>query len=370
MTRILISGYYGFNNIGDESILKAVVDALKKEIPEALITVLSKTPLLTSEKFKVKSVDRKSPFKVLKALNKTDLLISGGGSLLQDVTSKRSILYYLMIMWGAMFFRKPVFIYSQGIGPIKTGINRRLTACTLKKAKGIVVRDELSKDFLIEIGLKEDRIKVAADPVLRIPRVDLQEGLKILRTEGFVREAGKTVIGFAIKERDITSPFVDQLELAVKTLSLEKNCQIVLIPFHFDEDVAVINELKHRLGPLVYTIDNKYLTEEMLSIIGNMDLLAGVRLHSLIHAAIMGVKMIGISYDPKVNRFLSSIGLKAHSSTIDFHNEFFVEEVESLLKPSYEEVQEKVSKKVEKLVESLSVNEALIIEILEKSKGS
>lgn len=368
MTRILISGYYGFNNIGDESILKAVVDALNKEIPGVAITVLSKTPSQTSEKFKVDSVDRKSPFKVLKALGKTDLLISGGGSLLQDVTSKRSILYYLMVMWGAMFFRRPIFIYSQGIGPIKGKLNRKLTASTLKKAKGIVVRDESSKDFLIEIGLDKDKVKVAADPVLRLPKAGLEEGLKILKNEGFVRDPGKTVVGFAIKERDIKSPFVDELEKAVRALSLEKNCQVVLIPFHFDEDVAVINELKERLGPLVYTVKNKYLTEEMLSIIGNMDLLIGVRLHSLIHASIMNVKMIGISYDPKINRFLKSIGLKAHSSTLDFNHKFFIEEVDSILKPSYDEVQKKASVEVEKLVKSLSVNEKMIIEILEKRR--
>ena len=114
MIHILISGYYGFNNIGDESILRAVVDNLRTKLDNIDITVLSKNPNSTAQKYGVDSVNRKSVKDIIKAVRKCDLLISGGGSLLQDVTSKKSILYYLMIIWVGLFFRKKVFIYSQG----------------------------------------------------------------------------------------------------------------------------------------------------------------------------------------------------------------------------------------------------------------
>ncbi|MDR0424568.1 MAG: polysaccharide pyruvyl transferase family protein, partial [Clostridiales Family XIII bacterium] len=85
--RILISGYYGFNNIGDESILTAVVDSLRAKLPDIEITVLSQNPANTSEKHSVRAADRKSPAAIMGAVRRCDLLISGGGSLLQDVTS-------------------------------------------------------------------------------------------------------------------------------------------------------------------------------------------------------------------------------------------------------------------------------------------
>jgi len=112
MHRIVISGYYGFNNIGDESILKAVVENLQERLRRIEITVLSQNPENTREKFGVKAVGRMKPVQIIRSIFKCDLLISGGGSLLQDVTSKRSILYYLAIMWIAILFRKKVFIYS------------------------------------------------------------------------------------------------------------------------------------------------------------------------------------------------------------------------------------------------------------------
>ncbi|MBR7081800.1 MAG: polysaccharide pyruvyl transferase family protein, partial [Oscillospiraceae bacterium] len=144
MYKILISGYYGFNNIGDESILRTVVDNLREKMTDIDITILSHDPKDTESKYGVKAVDRMSLRGIIKAVRDCDMLISGGGSLLQDVTSKKSILYYLFIMRLALMFGKKVFIYSQGIGPIDRPRNRRLTARVLKKVHGIVVRDENS----------------------------------------------------------------------------------------------------------------------------------------------------------------------------------------------------------------------------------
>ena len=125
MVNILISGYYGFDNIGDESILRTLVSSLREHIPDCSLTVLSHNPASTREKYGVEAVDRMSPMAILRAVKKCDMLISGGGSLLQDVTSSKSLHYYLSIIRCAEFFHKKVFIYSQGIGPIDRPGNRR-----------------------------------------------------------------------------------------------------------------------------------------------------------------------------------------------------------------------------------------------------
>ncbi len=364
MNKIVISGYYGFNNIGDESILRAVVDNLRERLNDIDITVLSQNPASTAEKFGVHSVDRKSLKEIIKAVRACDILISGGGSLLQDVSSKKSIIYYLAIMWIAMMFGKKVFIYSQGIGPIITKMNRMLTAMTLKRADAIVVRDEASKELLIEIGIKAQDIHVTADPVLRVKRADLSMGREILKKEGFVAEEGRIVVGWAIRERKTESNFVDEVCDAINGLTAQYNAQIVLIPFHYSEDMAVIQKIKERLGEKVTCIEHKYLTEEMLSIIGNMDVLVGVRLHSIIHAAIMDVPMIAISYDPKINSFMHSINMKAMCSVYDFKSEFFMEEFEKTLNNA-DKIKKAVRQEIEVLIYKLNLNEELIKELLE-----
>lgn len=365
MYKILISGYYGFNNIGDESILRAVVDNLRDKLEDTEITVLSQDPASTSEKYGVKSVNRKSMKSILNAVRKCDLLISGGGSLLQDVTSKKSILYYLIIMWFALLFRKKVFIYSQGIGPINSNINRKLTAVTLSKACGIVVRDEASKEFLTEIGVMPEKVVVTADPVLRIKPAPLEIGQEILKKEGIELDSEQLTVGFAIRERKLGSEFVDELCDAMDRLVSEKKAKIILIPFHYSEDVSVIEEIEKRLGDRVSSIKHKYLTNEMLSIIGNMDLLVGVRLHALIHSAIMDVPMIGISYDPKINSFMKSIGMKAMCSVYDFNSEDFIDEFDKTIRDK-DIIRAKVRQKLVNLTKALDTNEEMIKKIMEK----
>lgn len=367
MYKILISGYYGFNNIGDESILQAVVDNLKDKLEDIDIKVLSQDPAGTAEKYSVKAVNRKSLWSILKAVKKCDLLISGGGSLLQDVTSKKSIWYYLFIIFMAQIFGKKVLIYSQGIGPITSNFNRKITAILLSRVSGIVVRDETSKEFLEELNIPKEMIQVTADPVLRINPVSLDIGKDILKSEGISLDRGKTVVGFAIKERKLSSDFVEELIKAMSDLVHKKNAQIVLIPFHFSEDMAVISEIEKRLAAQnveVYAVRNKYLTNEMLSIIGNMDVLVGVRLHSLIHASIMNVAMIGISYDPKINSYMKSVGMKALCSVYDFNSEDFLEEFLKIIQ-NEDEIKAKVQERLKSLKEDLNKNEETIKKLME-----
>ena len=161
MYKILISGYYGFHNIGDEAVLRCVTEQVRAAVPDVELTILSNDPSDTREKYQVNSIPRMKPWQVLRALWKTDMLISGGGSLLQDVTGRFSILYYLSIILIALLFRKPVYIYSQGIGPIRGKWNRRFTGRILRRVQVIAVRDTQSAQLLQEIGVPADHIAVS-----------------------------------------------------------------------------------------------------------------------------------------------------------------------------------------------------------------
>jgi polysaccharide pyruvyl transferase WcaK-like protein len=244
-------------------------------------------------------------------------------------------------------------------------MNRRLTAFTLKRVHGIVVRDEASKELLVEIGILEENVYVTADPVLRVKKVSGEIGKEILEKEGFKGDDERLTVGFAIRERKLNSNFVDEICVSIRRLMEEYHAQIVLIPFHYSEDMPVIEEIQKRLGKEVFSIKHKYLTNEMLSIIGNMDILVGVRLHALIHAAIMGVPMIAISYDPKINSFMHSMGMKAMCSMYDFKSEFFMEEFKKCVKNA-EAIKEQVREHIEILIKKLDTNEEMIRELLLK----
>ena len=283
MYKILISGYYGFNNIGDESILRTVIDNLREKLPDVDITVLSQDPERTAEKYAVKSVRRMSLPDIFRAVRRCVLLPSGGGSLLQDATSGRSILYYLFILRLAQLLGKQTFIYSQGIGPISTPRNRRLTASILRRADGIVVRDAKSRDLLLEIGVPGQLVHVTADPVIRVKRPDPAQGLRILEREGCPKE--RLTVGWAVKARKPNREFLQEVYRCILWLREEYGADSVLIPFFYDEDVGACEDVARRLDGKAGCLRQKYLSEETLSIIGCMDVLVGVRLHSLITPA-------------------------------------------------------------------------------------
>ncbi len=368
MYHILISGYYGFNNIGDESILRTVIDNLREKLPDVDITVLSNDPAGTAEKYGVQAAPRMSMGAILRSVWRCDLLLSGGGSLLQDATSGRSILYYLFILRLAQLLGKKTFIYSQGIGPINDPKNRRFTARVLCRADGIVVRDGASRELLLEIGVPDRLIHVTADPVIRVKKADTALGLEILRQEGCPRQPGRLTVGWAIRARKPDHAFLAEVERCVRWLWEEYGAESVLIPFFYDEDLsaceAVSEHLDGRAGCLR---QKKYLSKEMLSIIGCMDVLVGVRLHSLIYAAVMGVPMIGVSYDPKVDSFLDSI----HRPTSFTVSSFSLRDFQGVFRDTLarrEEIRGATARALEGLIAKLDQNEELIRGIMENAK--
>ena len=366
MYNILISGYYGFDNIGDESILRTLIMSLREKIPDCRLTVLSHNPASTREKYGVEAVERMSPGAILRAVRQCDMLISGGGSLLQDVTSSKSIHYYLFIIRLAKLLGKKVFIYSQGIGPIDHAFNRRATARALKKADGIVVRDERSAKLLEQIGLPQERIVITADPVIRMKRPDRTVGREILARAG-IKKDGRLTVGWAIREKNRDSTFVREITECIRWLRENYDAESVLIPFHYEEDREVCSVIAERTNGAAKCLSEKYLSEDMLSIIGNMDVLVGVRLHSMIYAAIMGVPIIGVSYDPKCTAFLNSVGLDSLSTRETFSAEAFKAEFARVLETGKEQTAA-VAENMRRLQKELDTNEEMIRDIMEGQK--
>ncbi|MCR8645063.1 polysaccharide pyruvyl transferase family protein [Paenibacillus sp. N1-5-1-14] len=171
--KIVISGYYGFDNSGDEAVLQSILFALeeqgKLEGVKIVPVVLSANPERTSSMYGVEAVHRMKIGAVLGALRGSDGLISGGGSLLQDATSSRTIPYYVAIIKLAQLLRKPTFIYSQGVGPVQKQGFFPWIRSAIGGSAYISVRDEESAQLLGRMGVGLDRIDVVPDPVMGLP---------------------------------------------------------------------------------------------------------------------------------------------------------------------------------------------------------
>ena len=141
---VLLSGYYGFDNIGDEAVFAAIVQQLKQHLPGVPFVVLSNDPAATKRNHGVIAVNRWDWRAVRQAMKECGLFISGGGSLLQDVTSLKGLIFYIAQILLARFYHKPVMIYAQGLGPLHGTISRFMVRWTLNRCQAITWRDEHS----------------------------------------------------------------------------------------------------------------------------------------------------------------------------------------------------------------------------------
>lgn len=302
--KVLLSGYYGFDNAGDDAVLFAIVQALRETIPEVDITVLSNQPEKTAAQFQVKAVNRWGKTSLPKAIKECDVLISGGGSLLQDVTSKNGILYYLGVIKLAQIMRKKVIVYAQGIGPVKEPRNRALVAKILNKVQAITVRDFDSRRELMEMGVYRE-ILVAVDPVLGIPADSIDEvmGRKLLsESEACFTDNKKTVM-VAARNWKHSDHFFKEIADSCDAM-VEQGWQVVFLPFHYPEDVEAGRSIAALMKQEAIVLSGNYSPQETMAILKNADLVVGMRLHSLIMGAALLKPMVGLSYDPKVTSFM------------------------------------------------------------------
>lgn len=300
MTHLTLSGYYGYGNAGDEAVLAGLVTGFRAARPESdlTITALSGHPAETQATHGIGAVDRYKPAALLREIGRTNLFLSGGGSLLQDVTSAHGIFYYLgVVRMAQMLGRKSMFI-AQGIGPLKRARSRRLVKSVANRLDAITVRDPDSAALLREVGVTKTPIEVTADPAL------------LLTAHPVLAQSG--AFGVALR------PWPGQEDLAG---GVAEACEIVLkgrralqFPMQPASDLAVAEQFAQKwhqeesgAGQAGCCATDIGLVP-LLSNIASCDLMIGMRLHALILAAAAGVPSVALSYDPKVAAFMASSG--------------------------------------------------------------
>ncbi|TXK75079.1 polysaccharide pyruvyl transferase CsaB [Paenibacillus sp. N3.4] len=338
VVKIALSGYYGFDNSGDEAVLQSILLALQEQGRAQGVQiepiVLSANPQKTTEMYGVKAYHRMRPGPLLRALRESDGLISGGGSLLQDATSSKTIPYYLAVLKIAQWLGKPTFIYSQGIGPVNRRMFDGWIRSVFKRCAYVSVRDTESAALLEKMRLPLDRITVVPDPVMGLPlrgSTGSEGGAADTAPRGsLVRTVGVSV-RFWNEDRSELEALSRSLHLL---LAARTDVRLRFLPFHLPSDEVASQFVIDRLGDhgsRVEMVRGIAHPQDMLEQVAGCDLLIGMRLHSLIYAASQYVPMVGISYDPKIDQFLHRLGMKAAASTARFDAEALGAEAQRLL---------------------------------------
>lgn len=318
---IAILGYYGYRNSGDDAILKSIIEQLRQKNDELSIVVLSNNPYETRTLYRVQSVHRFHPFRVPAVLSKTRLFIAGGGTLIQDDTSSRSLWFYLSMLHLAKKKGARTVLFANGLGPLTGKRNRRAASRILNRMDAITLRDSYAYQELSSLNVTKPVIRITADPALTLTSCDLSKGYGILEKEGIPTD--RKLVALCFRKWKKVKNAVRILASLADRIAADFNATPVFISMQYPNDLRFAKKVLGSMTQKGYILSERYTVDETLSVIGNTSLVIGMRLHSLIYAANLNIPMVGLAYEQKVGFFMQSI----NQPYVDWNENFSMDEL-------------------------------------------
>ncbi len=324
--RVLVTGYYGFGNTGDEAILAALVAGLSRRLPAARIVVLSGDPGQTRHRHGVDAVPWRDPLAIAREVRRCGLVVIGGGSLFQDyeavdpgtlLTPRHGgITFYAGPAILAALAGKPFAFHGLGFGPLAGAEGRRIVGAVARAAARVSVRDEGSRALLESLGVPAARVTLSADPAFLLAPEGVRPEDVLL---GMGIEPRAPIAGVALRpwsqgvepeawERETAAGldlFLERTQGSVLFVPFEKS------PWSDDDDFALASRVRRRLRHADRTavLSGLLSPRETAALIGGCDLVVGMRLHAAVFAVARAVPTVAIAYDPKVTALLERSGL-------------------------------------------------------------
>ena len=305
---ILICGSYGLGNTGDESILKAILREVRAAAGDEELTVLSRDPEETAARHVVRALHMFDLPGILRVMKRARLYINGGGSLIQDATSRRSLLYYLYTISAAKKRGCRVLMYGCGIGPVRRAGDMALVRRVLNgSVDAITLREDASLAELKRFGVDRPEIVLAADPVLSLQPAPEEETDALMDRLGL--DPRGNYLGLCLRGWtgfEEKAPVIAQAaRYAWERYGLTP---VFLSVNHITDGQAAGRVTAHMDGVPVHVVREPLSSELMLGLTARMQAMISMRLHGLVFAAGQGVPLVGIIYDPKVSGFLAYMG--------------------------------------------------------------
>ena len=304
---ITLCGAYGMDNAGDDAILESILQEIRDADPDIPVHILSRSPMDTKLAYRERAFHSFNIFSFIGAVRRSGLYLSGGGNVLQDITSGRSLWFYLFTIFVAKKLGCRVIMYGCGLGPVKEPFNRRVTASVItNNVEIITLREESSLSELERLGVNGPEIILAADPALILEPAEQEKIDSLLMQQGIPLDG--SYIGFALRDwpgvDDKLSAIADAAEYAYEKYGLTP----VFVPVERKQDIQTAARAAERLRCPCHILRKTGSARVTIGILGRMQAVVAMRLHALIFAAGYGLPMVGIAYNEKVNAFMDYMG--------------------------------------------------------------
>ena len=297
----LLCGYYGYGNLGDDALLAASIRRTHEEGKQAV--ALTRRGRRDSLTVGAPCLHRMWLFGIWRVLSHTDRLVLGGGTLLQENTSRRSLLYYTTLIRMAKKRGVPVELWANGLGEPKSRWGEKRMGEALSFCKTLEFRDHTSCE-IAETLLKSrphPKIGFVKDMAMDTPSCTPERSAFLMERYG-LREGSPYAIAVVhgrAKSKDL-KPFVTWMDALLK-----QNIRPLLVPMYPREDEKLCKDLSERWHcPVTHGLG----AEDLVGLMRGAHVVCGMRLHALVFAHSAGTPFVGFGGDPKIRSFCREWG--------------------------------------------------------------
>lgn len=334
--RVLIAGYYGYGNAGDEAILKVMLEQLRQAVPGLAVTVVSGNPYQTAPLYDAHAIYERDVRAIVAAARECDLIIVGGGGLFHDYWGVDEATLLSRLHWGLTYtgtfvalaglLHKPLMLYAVGVGPLTTESGQQLTRIAFAQASVATVRDTESKALLATLGA--ENVTVTADPVFLLESAPPDHAAKLLSDAGVTQKDGTPLVAVALRDWTIgleNHNWAHDVAQALDRFIASHNVRLLFVPFQSTGEDALTDDYaaaKRVIGLMshadaVTLLPAVLQPHEIQAIFEQCALVLAMRLHALILAANAHVPAVALSYDPKVRQTADQLNLAAYVLSLD-----------------------------------------------------
>ena len=300
---VVLSGYYGFGNFGDDVILSTILQTVRALRPECEVLIFSKNPKRTMEQTKVDAVNRYDPRAIKRAFRDSLGYVNGGGTLFTDVTSTHSLVYYVQLVKMARRAGLSTMVLANGVGPFIKKKNEKRALDALSGVNVITLRDRGAYEYLCE-KIPEADPKLSTDVIFMLSEKDVFKGAAPASLPG-VKLPEKYVVVSLRDHRLASDAFVSAVSQACDRICRERGLGAVFLPMQYEKDYDISVSAAAGVGAQTAVIPESVdSVNDKLRVIAGAQLTLAMRLHTVIFSTINAVPTVGLSYDVKVENFM------------------------------------------------------------------
>jgi len=330
--KVVISGFYGASNLGDELILASIRQGLERADESVQVWVAAENPSNVERDHGLQAFSRKHHHDALQSVRTATAVVLGGGGLWHDYTFERSgglmglfsgttisIAGFGILPMLGKAFDAPFHVVGMGVGPLEHPDARRMVKLVASQAETIYVRDEPSAELLRAASIPEDKLYVAPDVVygLELPPPVVPAEVDDLVAQGF------TLIGLNLRPwaKMDEAAVIAAISGALLELAADRKIAVIGIPMQAGErvDVSILGKVAAACAPTIpmVVLPAPLSIQTLTGAVSRLSVLLSMRLHACLVGHRMRKPVVGIAYDPKVSSHFAELGRSSRALTVE-----------------------------------------------------